>query len=53
MKTPYTTLIIKYPSGAQQIVKPNLQFFQGDWTKLAQSIAGRYFPEQNVNFEVK
>jgi hypothetical protein len=53
MKTPYTTLVIKYPNGARQTVKPNLQFFQGDWQHLAQSIAGRYFPDQNVIYELK
>jgi hypothetical protein len=53
MKTPYTTMIIKYPSGAQQIIKPHPQFFQGDWRGLAQQIAGRFFKEQNVNFELR
>lgn len=53
MRTPYTTMIIKYPGGGKQIVKPNLQFFQGDWRGLAQQIAGKWFPDQNVIFELK
>lgn len=53
MKGQYTTMIIKYPNGAQQIVMPNPQFFQGDWRGLAQAVAGRYFNGQNVNYELK
>lgn len=52
MKTPYTTLIIKYPNGTQQVVKPG-PGFQGDWRGLAQAIGGRWFKDQNVNFDLK
>lgn len=53
MKTSnYTSLVIKYPNGATQIVKPGTGF-QGDWRGLAQAVAGRYFRDQNVNFELR
>lgn len=57
MKTAYTTMIIKYPSGAKQIVKPG-PGFQGDWQGLAKAIAGYWWRDQrgevgNVPFELK
>jgi hypothetical protein len=43
-----TTLVIKYPNGAQQVVKPG-QSFQGDWEGLARSVAGLWFRDSNGN----
>ena len=43
MRTPYTVMVIKYPNGAKQTVKPDPKFFQGDWDTLAKHIAGRWF----------
>lgn len=45
-RTPFTQLIILYPGGGQQVVKPSASF-NGDWDMLAQCIGGPYFP-QNV-----
>lgn len=48
-----TTLVIKYPNGAKQVVKPSSQF-KGDWGSLAQAIGGQYFPTgSRVIYEVK
>lgn len=52
-----TTLVIKYPNGATQVVKPNSSF-KGDWQGLAQAIGGQYFPRDlngisKVVYEVK
>jgi hypothetical protein len=53
-----TTLVIKYPNGATQVVKPNMAMFKGDWNGLTQAIGGQYFPRDikgvsRVNYEVK
>lgn len=53
-----TTLIIKYPNGATQVVKPKPEFFKGDWASLAQAIAGEYFPRGHkdiprVTYEIR
>jgi hypothetical protein len=48
-----TTLVIKYPHGATQVVKPGPQF-KGDWQSLAQAIGGQYFPVgYKITYEVK
>jgi hypothetical protein len=50
------TLIIYYPSGAVQNVRP-AKTFNGDWYGLAYSIAGPYFPtvdgKRLINYIVK
>ena len=49
-----TTLVIKYPTGVKQVVRPNPLYFKGDWHSLAQSVAGNYFPKgQRITYEVK
>jgi len=48
-----TTLVIKYPNGATQVVKPSSEF-KGDWGSLAQAIGGPHFPaNERVTYEVK
>jgi hypothetical protein len=49
MRTPYTTMIIKYPNGATQHVRPNMQHFQGNWEQLAICIAGQWFLDRSGN----
>ena len=47
-------LVIKYPNGATQTVKPNMAYFKGDWSGLAQAVGGQYFPKgQRITYEVK
>lgn len=49
-----TTLVIKYPNGSTQVVKPNLSYFKGDWNGLATAIGGQYFPiGTRINYELK
>lgn len=51
--TTATTLVIKYPNGATQVVKPGPSL-KGDWNSLAQAIGGQYFPKDSrVTYEVK
>jgi hypothetical protein len=54
----HTTMIIKYPNGTTQTVKPNMQFFQGDWPTLAKAIAGSWYRDNrgevcNVPYELR
>jgi hypothetical protein len=44
----YSQIVIKYPNGARQVVKPGPQF-QGDWDTLAKSIAGLWFRDAHGN----
>jgi len=37
-----STMVIKYPNGAKQVVKPG-PGFNGDWDGLAKSIAGNWY----------
>lgn len=51
-------MIIRYPNGAKQVVKPNLQYFQGDWNGLAKQIAGLWYRDQrgevgNIPYELR
>lgn len=49
-----TTLVIKYPNGGTQVVKPNLSYFKGDWQGLAQAVGGPYFPQgARITYEIK
>jgi hypothetical protein len=43
-KTSVSQLVIFYPMGGQQIIKPNAQFFQGDWASLAEAVGRPYYP---------
>jgi hypothetical protein len=51
-RTPFSTMIIYYPNGSRQIVKPSTHF-KGDWDLLASAIAGKWFKDQNVRYELK
>jgi hypothetical protein len=59
MKNPqFTTMVIKYPGGATQTVKPNMEYFQGDWMGLAKHIAGEWYRDKrgdvcNVPYELR
>lgn len=58
MKTPYSTMIIRYPNGVKQTVRPNMEFFQGDWATLAKHIAGQWYRDNrgevgNVPYELR
>jgi hypothetical protein len=58
MKAFFTTMVIKYPNGATQVVRPNMEYFKGDWDGLAKSIAGEWFKDRsgnitNVPYELK
>lgn len=44
MRTPYSAIIIKYPNGATQEVRPNMQYFAGNWDDLAKAVAEIIFP---------
>jgi hypothetical protein len=43
----FTTMIINYPNGSTQVIKPNMTFFKGRWEELAQSVGGKYFPKDS------
>jgi hypothetical protein len=47
-KIPYSTMVIKYPDGGQQHVKPGPSF-NGNWDELAKAIAGYWFRDQSGN----
>ena len=52
--TQATTLVINYPNGSKQIVKPNPEFFKGNFYELAQAIGAPYFPMgQKVTYEIR
>jgi hypothetical protein len=58
MRTPYTQMIITYPNGAKQTVRPKMEFFQGDWNSLAKHIAGAWYLDKrgevgNIPFELR
>ena len=47
-------LVIKYPNGSTQVVKPNLSYFKGDWAGLASAIGGPYFAKgERITYEIK
>jgi hypothetical protein len=48
-RTPYSAMVITYPSGAKQTVKPNMDYFGGDWNDLAIAIAGNYYRDASGN----
>jgi len=43
-----TSVIIKYPNGATQIIRPNMAIFNGDWQALAQAVANDYLPDERT-----
>jgi hypothetical protein len=49
-----TILTINYPNGSKQVVRPNPEFFKGNFYELAQAIGAPYFPrDQKVQYEVR
>lgn len=54
MKDTKSTLIIQYPNGSTQVVKPNMQIFNGSWEILATELGVPYLTkeiEMRVNSE--
>lgn len=53
-KTSLSTLVIFFPSGGQQVVRPHMQFFQGNWAELAECIGRPYYPyNSTIKYEVR
>lgn len=53
-KQTLSQLVVFFLGGGQQIIKPNLQFFQGDWATLAEVIGRPYYPfHQQIKFEIR
>lgn len=49
-----STLVVKYPNGCTQVVKPNPAYFSGDWQKLAEGIARPHLQDhEKVKYELK
>lgn len=44
----FTVMVIKYPNGGRQEVKPG-KGFNGDWDGLAKAIAGYWFRDPSGN----
>ena len=45
----FTTLVIKYPNGTTQHVRPNMQLFNGNWDALAEAVGGYWFRDRMGN----
>lgn len=52
-KTPFNSLTITRADGSKQVIKPDLTYFEGDWGRLAEAIAGTDFNKKGVNWSVK
>lgn len=53
MRNEITQLVIKYPNGSSQVVRP-LSSFNGNWQQLAEAIASQYYPHwMKVKYELR
>lgn len=54
IKASNSTMVIIYPNGAQQVIRPNMSAFKGNWDDLAFAVAGAYFPEgSKITYKLK